>query len=71
MQNNNQNVQDQQIEELQKKVSYLENYTDELNSVILDMRNEIETLSKSIDEMQQNLGADDTLVDPNEKPPHY
>jgi uncharacterized coiled-coil protein SlyX len=63
--------ENKEIELLQRKVSYLENYTDELNDVILELRKDIEDLSIRIDKVQQTVEEDGTVVDPNEKPPHY
>jgi len=60
-----------EIQLLQRKVSYLENYTDELNEVILELRKEIDVLSQRIEKVQQSLNDDSTAFDPNEKPPHY
>ena len=62
---------DKQIEELQKKMNYLENYADELNSVIIEMRKEIEKLTSRIDSLKQYVVREDSEFHPDEKPPHY
>ncbi|MCP4133563.1 MAG: SlyX protein [bacterium] len=62
---------EKRIEQLEIKVSYLENYVDELNEVILEQKNSLDLINEKIDKLYGYINNDNTNVDSNEKPPHY
>ena len=61
-----------QLEEL---VSHQERLLEELNGVLIDIRNEHESLRKTVSvqvrEIEAKLEGESNSFDPNEKPPHY
>lgn len=65
----------EEIENLEIKVSYLEASLDELNSVVVNQQKEIDVLSLSVEKLTQKLqnlieeaGTPDR---PSRRPPHY
>ena len=62
---------DKKIEQLEIKISYLEDYTEKMNSVILDQQKEIDFLKKTIEDLELKLTGDSEEIEEQEKPPHY
>ena len=65
----------EEIENLEIKVSYLEASLDELNSVVVNQQKEIDALNLSVEKLTQKLqnlieetGTPDR---PSRRPPHY
>lgn len=65
----------EEIEKLEIKVSYLEAGIDELNDVVVQQQKTIDTLSYSLEKMQEKLQS---LIEevgtpnrPSQRPPHY
>lgn len=62
---------DERIEKIEIKVTYLEDYVDKLNSVILDQQKEIEILQLALERLKLQIEEDLENRGEQEKPPHY
>jgi SlyX protein len=60
----------QRIDNLEIKITYLEDILDTLNSVILSQNESIDFLKKEIKFLKEQ-DANAQEIRPNEKPPHY
>ncbi len=64
---------EQRLLELEKRISYLEKYMDELNSVIIEQQSQLDRCRKALLHLQPN--DQESPIDPSsshdEKPPHY
>jgi uncharacterized coiled-coil protein SlyX len=61
------------IFELEKRMTYLEKYVDELNSVVIEQQTQLDRFYKNLTQLRSK--DQDSPVDPSgnhdEKPPHY
>jgi len=56
---------------LETKISYLENYVEELNLVILEQERAIKKLVSETESIKKQLEEKKENLPENEKPPHY
>lgn len=61
----------ERITQLEIKISYMEDYVDKLNTVILEQNEKINSLRKDLKHINSHLHDDKDENLPNEKPPHY
>jgi uncharacterized coiled-coil protein SlyX len=64
---------EKRILELEKRLTYLEKYVDELNSVVIEQQVKLDRYHKTLTQLR--FKGQDSPVDPSgnhdEKPPHY
>lgn len=60
-----------QIIHLETKIAYLENFVNELNTVIISQQSQIDQLNKELNKIQDQMtsGSEGDII--NEPPPHY
>jgi uncharacterized coiled-coil protein SlyX len=66
-------MEQQNLFELEKRITYLEKYIDELNDVVIEQGRALSKLSLELQTLRDK--SENSPVDPgraaNEKPPHY
>ncbi len=59
------------ITKLEIKMTYLEDYIEKLNKVIIEHENKISSLSKELLKLKIQFEATTETIEAKEKPPHY
>ena len=63
--------QDERLITLETKIAYLENYINELNTVVIEQEKSIKKLSSEYEELRKQIASGRDPLPENEKPPHY
>lgn len=59
------------ISELEIKITYLEDYIEQINSVVIEQAEKISFLQKSYEQLKMQVQTKTEDIRPDEKPPHY
>jgi len=62
---------EQRVTELEIKVAFQEDLIDKLNQVVIDLRAEVDAVTRKLRRIEQEVAADASQRAPDEKPPHY
>lgn len=66
-------MDEKRMEEMEIRMAYLENYTIQLNEVVLERNRKIEVLEDQMERMKRKVEelAENLPAPENQKPPHY
>lgn len=56
---------------LESKIAYLENFMNELNSVVIEQEKTIKKLSMEYEDLKKQISTGKEALPEGEKPPHY
>ncbi len=62
---------EERLIELETKLAFLENYINELNTVVIEQDKIIKKLSAEYDDLRKQIHAAKESLPEGEKPPHY
>lgn len=62
---------EERLVELETKIAFLENYINEINTVVIEQDKLIKKLTSETEEIKRRLDAGKEPLPAGEKPPHY